>query len=76
MQNVMDDPIVKDVIWNPTRLAKDALVQRELFSGVMQSLFEVKRLSSVTKLVIKQAILMALVSGGSTTSYIVAQNPS
>jgi len=51
-------------------------VQRELFSGVMQSLFEVKRLSSVTKLVIKQAILMALVSGGSTTSYIVAQNPS
>lgn len=43
MRNVLDDPIVRDVIPNPIGLTKDALVQRKLLSWVVQSLFEVKR---------------------------------
>jgi hypothetical protein len=68
MQKVTYHPIVRDVIPNLTGLTKDAFVQRKLLSWVVQSLFEVKRPSSITKLAIKHAILMAFVSGGSTTS--------
>jgi hypothetical protein len=43
-------------------------MQIKLLSWVVQSLSEAKRPSSITKLAIKHAILMALVSSGSTTS--------
>jgi hypothetical protein len=68
MQKVMDDPIVRDVIPNPIRLAKDVVVQRELLSRVAQSLSKVKRPSNITKLATKHVILMALMNNGSTTS--------
>jgi hypothetical protein len=66
IEKVMDDPIVKDVIPNFTRLAKDVVVQKELLSKVVQSLSKVKRPSNIAKFVTKHTILIALMNGSST----------
>jgi hypothetical protein len=49
-------------------MTKDALVQIELLSKVVQSLFEVKRLNNNAMLATKHAILIALVSSSLTAS--------
>ncbi len=68
LQKVMDEPIVKVVIPNLMGLAKDALIEKELLSGVTHSLLEVKRPNTNAKLVTKHAILTAFMSGGLTFS--------
>ncbi len=69
MQKVMVDPIVRDVIPNPINMVKDAFKhKKKLMSGVMQSLFEVKRPHNNLMLVTKHAIVMALMNSGSIIS--------
>jgi hypothetical protein len=68
LHKVLFNPIVTNVIPNLCIVVKETFVKKDLLYGVMQSLSKVKRPSTSTKLVMKHAILIALISGSSIFS--------
>jgi hypothetical protein len=65
LQKVLSDPIVTNVIPNPCTVSKETFVEKNLIFGLVQSLLEVKRPSTLAKLVMKHAILTTLISDSS-----------
>jgi hypothetical protein len=62
MQKVLSNPIIINLVPSLNVVLKNTFVDREFMSRLVQLLFEVKRASTLVKLVTKHAIFMALVS--------------
>jgi hypothetical protein len=67
MQKVLSNPIIINLVPSLNVVLKNTFVEREFMSRLVQLLLEVKRASTLVKLVTKHANFMALVSGSLTT---------